>query len=238
MAKLNFQQPLPFLLNGPLLQPLIRWNYPAAPLLPEHSSHLVMILSFIPVAFRPDQQRHRARASEAGWGKEAFWLWTGVTLSWVCYQWISSPGETAVGLYKGYLRSGIHGIFGYWCKHILWGIVELRLYFSWIVLNFLWRLCKVNVMYCFYYKSGWVFKLLQAKLLPTEKEMYKKELATSFSNYSSDWPADTGPGRSVSSASTTMTSNNDLQKIRAGMNKTCPMNESSSVGRSGLWAAH
>ncbi len=60
MAKLNFQQPLPFLLNGPLLQPLIRWNYPAAPLLPEHSSHLVMILSFIPVAFRPDQQRHRA----------------------------------------------------------------------------------------------------------------------------------------------------------------------------------
>ncbi|ROI15110.1 Retinoic acid receptor alpha-A [Anabarilius grahami] len=36
-----------------------KWNYPAAPLLPEHSSHLVMILSFIPVAFRPNQQQHR-----------------------------------------------------------------------------------------------------------------------------------------------------------------------------------
>lgn len=33
-------------------------------------------------------------------------------------------------------------------------------------------------------------------------------------------------------------STNDLQKIRAGMNKTWPMNESSYVGSSGLWAAH
>lgn len=96
--------------SGPQLRPLIQWNYPAAPLLPEHSSHLVMILSFIPVAFRPDQQQHRVERVKQDEKNRPFDCGPVWLLSWVCYQWISSPGETAVGCTKGTVGQDPWGI--------------------------------------------------------------------------------------------------------------------------------